>query len=248
MRPQTVLHYAHLAYKLSSYPALQDMMQQATPKLGFDYFAITHYVVDPLAEKIAELSSFPQRWTNMVRQLNVAPDGPVATACRSAAAGFPWAELPNKVKLTKKQLETLNAAHASGVGDCFIIPANIPSAISGSICFAVKDGQALPEKNFPAAQYIGCLAYEASLRISAQGCFPSPAPAGLSKRQLDCVLLVARGKSDWEIGKILKISKDTAHKHIQNAMGRLGVVTRTQLVVRALFDSHISFDDALNSK
>lgn len=67
----------------------------------------------------------------------------------------------------------------------------------------------------------------------------------LSKRQLECVILAARGKSDWEIGHVLNISKDTAHKHVQSAMQKLGVASRTQLAVRALYESMIRFSDII---
>jgi DNA-binding NarL/FixJ family response regulator len=70
-------------------------------------------------------------------------------------------------------------------------------------------------------------------------------PSGLTTRQLQCIILAARGKSDWEIGEVLNISKETAHKHVQTAMKRLGVVSRTQLAVRALYDSLIEFSDII---
>ena len=63
----------------------------------------------------------------------------------------------------------------------------------------------------------------------------------LTPRQRDCVVLVAQGKSDWEIGQLLGISESTVHKHIEDAKRRFGVSTRIQLVVRSLFDARLSF-------
>ena len=68
----------------------------------------------------------------------------------------------------------------------------------------------------------------------------------MTPRQLDCVMLVAQGKSDWEIGQVLGISESTVHKHIEDAKRRFGVCTRVQLVVRSLFDSQLSFTDEMN--
>lgn len=67
----------------------------------------------------------------------------------------------------------------------------------------------------------------------------------LTQRQLDCLLFVANGKSDWAIGKILGLSPATVHQHVGDAMRRYSVATRTQLVVRALFDSQICYNEAL---
>lgn len=57
----------------------------------------------------------------------------------------------------------------------------------------------------------------------------------LTSRQRDCLVLVARGKSDREIGAELGISDQTVHKHIEAAKKRYAVSTRMQLVVYALF-------------
>jgi LuxR family quorum-sensing system transcriptional regulator CciR len=58
-------------------------------------------------------------------------------------------------------------------------------------------------------------------------------------------VLVAQGKSDWDIAQLLGIASDTVHQHIEAAKRRYGVASRTQLVVRALFDSQITFADII---
>lgn len=68
-------------------------------------------------------------------------------------------------------------------------------------------------------------------------------PRALTPRQRDCVVLVARGKSDWEIGRLLGISESTVHKHVEDAKRRYGVTTRIQLVVLSLFEKRLSFAD-----
>jgi LuxR family quorum-sensing system transcriptional regulator CciR len=68
----------------------------------------------------------------------------------------------------------------------------------------------------------------------------------LSPRQLDCVILAGRGKSDRDVGQLLGISGQTVHQHMEEAKRRYGVATRQQLIVRALFDSQITFADLMN--
>jgi LuxR family quorum-sensing system transcriptional regulator CciR len=69
-----------------------------------------------------------------------------------------------------------------------------------------------------------------------------PVP-GLTDRQRDCLLWAARGKSDWEISRILGISHETVIQHLKQARERYGVGKRTLLAVHALFDGTISFLD-----
>jgi len=45
---------------------------------------------------------------------------------------------------------------------------------------------------------------------------------------------VAAGKSDWAIGRILKISDKTVNFHVENAKRKFGVGTRIQAVVAAM--------------
>jgi LuxR family quorum-sensing system transcriptional regulator CciR len=57
--------------------------------------------------------------------------------------------------------------------------------------------------------------------------FPAP-PAGLSRREIDCLKLVALGYSDIEIAATLGISKSTAHQHVEGGRKRLKAKSRAQ--------------------
>jgi len=71
---------------------------------------------------------------------------------------------------------------------------------------------------------------------SIAGCEAEPRPTtgGLTGREVECVYWVAHGKSDWDIGEILGISRSTVHFHVENAKKKFHVRTRVQLVVEAL--------------
>jgi len=112
----------------------------------------------------------------------------------------------------------------------------------------MKTGASLPLSSLAAAHYIGALAFDAAESLRA--CQSQQAPSGpqLTPRQRDCVVLVAQGKSDWEIGQLLGISESTVHKHIEDAKRRFCVSTRIQLVVRSLFDARLTFADVMVEK
>lgn len=56
----------------------------------------------------------------------------------------------------------------------------------------------------------------------------------LTGREREVVALVAMGKTNIEIGIVLKISSRTVQKHLENIFQKLGVETRTAVAVRAL--------------
>ena len=59
-------------------------------------------------------------------------------------------------------------------------------------------------------------------------------PMGLAPRELECLGLVARGFGDRKIADKLGISVSTAHEHVQRAMRRIGVRSRTEAVALAI--------------
>src|ERR1700704_1506786 len=58
----------------------------------------------------------------------------------------------------------------------------------------------------------------------------------LTSRELEVLTWVARGKSAWEIGKILQITKRTAAEHVKNIVRKLGAANRTQAAAMAVRD------------
>ena len=57
---------------------------------------------------------------------------------------------------------------------------------------------------------------------------------GLTARECDVLRLVIEGQSNKEIGRALSISEDTAKKHVQTILSKLGVSDRTQAAVKAV--------------
>jgi DNA-binding CsgD family transcriptional regulator len=57
---------------------------------------------------------------------------------------------------------------------------------------------------------------------------------GLTRREVEVLEWVARGKTNNEIGLILSISPRTASKHLEHIYTKLGVESRTAAVVQFL--------------
>jgi LuxR family quorum-sensing system transcriptional regulator CciR len=204
-----------------------------------------------LTGTVKEIGNYPEAWMATVKAREYISDDPVLMACQTSAAGFRWSNVPTLISLSKRQEHILSGAARAGLGDGFTIPVHIPGECAGSCSFAVRVGRSLREAALPMAQYIGCFAFEAARRLVREPTTHTrvrerSVSPGLTSRQLDCVVLVARGKSDGDAAQLLGISAETVHQHIETAKQRFGVATRTQLVVRTLFDNQLAFQDVIH--
>jgi len=58
-------------------------------------------------------------------------------------------------------------------------------------------------------------------------------PDTISQRETDCLHWAARGKTNWEIGQILKISENTVRYHLKKVFVKLGANSRSSAVTIA---------------
>lgn len=222
------------------------VLKAATRQLQFDHFALAQQVsakrLGPL-----RLSDFPDAWVDRLVASNLVADDPVLLACERTVTPFAWSNLPGLVPMTRRHHAYMADARAAGLTEGYTIPIHIPGEASGLVSFVTAGTAPLPQDSLPAAQYLACFAFEAARRLRA----PTAASAGpaaaqrLTQRQLDCLVLAARGKSNWVAGQLLGLSAGTVHKYLEAAKQRYGVSSRTELVVRALFDGQIAFADVM---
>lgn len=58
-------------------------------------------------------------------------------------------------------------------------------------------------------------------------------PGGLTQREMDCLKLVAQGKTDRQIAAALSIAVSTAHEYVENAKRKLVAASRPELAAVA---------------
>ncbi|HSX53781.1 MAG TPA: autoinducer binding domain-containing protein [Sphingomonas sp.] len=222
---------------------LGDTLSEIAERMGFAYFALTHHV-DPVASSAAiRLHNYPELWAEWFDANQLGATDPVHRASQGTHVGFAWSELDHMIRLTDCDNAVLDRARREGIGDGVTIPAHVPGEMSGSCSFAVRPDRDLPDDILPIAQLVGAFAFEAARRIGGQRLIVlDPVPA-LTARQRECVLWMARGKTDWEIAQILGVGHETVVEHLKQARERYDVPKRSLLAVRVLFDGQITFGE-----
>jgi len=222
---------------------LEGLLGDVTFELGFDHFALLdHASLGAPAAGLLRIDNYPEAWVEEFVSRGYAGDDPVHLASRRTNVGFGWGELGKLIRLEGSHRTILERSQLFGVGPGLTIPANVPGEPSASCSFAVRVGREIPAGRQHCASLIGAHALCAARRLR-----PAAAPQRphLSRRERQCLKLVALGKSDWEIAQILGLSAHTAHQYVKRARAAYDTVSRTQLVVYGLRDAWIGFEDAI---
>jgi LuxR family transcriptional regulator, quorum-sensing system regulator CciR len=228
---------------------LRRMMESITREMSFQSYALFQHVkhFSWTDKKLLAISNYSKGWLEYFFDNKFTKDDPVLMASHRTSVGFRFGEIPNLIRLSERQHEILAATRREGITDGFCVPSHIPGETNGTCTFIVRDARPLPETNLPMAQLVGSFAYEAGRRIQLAGVSIVNAPGKkLTTRQLECIVLIARGKTDWEIAKILGLHEQTVTDHVNAARTRCGVSRRTELVVHALYNGDLTFNDILN--
>ncbi len=170
---------------------------------------------------------------------------PALLACQRINTAFPWTEIPRLLpSLTGRQRIILSEAGRHGLRTGFTVPVGVMGEPHGC-CSFTRDTADLPSRwHCRTAALIGADAFREARRLYG---FPARAkilPA-LSDRKLECLQLLAIGKTDFEIGGILGLKVSTVRSYMALLRQDFDVYSRTQLAAEALRFGLISYDDAI---
>lgn len=224
--------------------ALQRLIEDAARELGFAFFALLHHASLELPGRgLVRIDTYPEGWADELVGEQLVGSDPVHHACRRTNIGFAWEQLPHFTPVGNAEREVLARARRFGIGDGFTVPINIPGEPPGSCTFAVRCGTDLPRERLLNAEQLGAHAFHAARRLAG---FPMRgACPRLSRRERQCLRLLAAGKTDWEIGTILGVSPETVRQYLKHARAAYGVASRAQLVACGLRDALVRFEDAI---
>jgi LuxR family transcriptional regulator, quorum-sensing system regulator CciR len=229
---------------------LENHLAAIVRDMGFDFYALMQRLDLRLHDRntVVALENYPDCFAELFVTSGLYRIDPVLIASERSVAAFEWSQVPSMIDLSSDQRWILETGAREGLSDGYTIPFHVPGEASGSCTFAVRPGRPLPRANLIMARIIGTFAFEAAYSIaqSKRAGDNSRTRTKLTNRQLQCIELVAKGKSDWEIGQILNLKEATVRGHVEDARTKYNVKRRVQLVLRAIQDGHLSWSDAMS--
>lgn len=227
--------------------------QDSLAQMGFRYFACCSHVNlgDPPPGAVV-LHNYPAPWVYSYAERNLHEQDPVFLRAERTILPFSWDAPDFRASLTSRQKQILREAADAGIDHGFTVPIPTPWVADShrASCSVVPDSGVISVRAYHAVQVMSVYLYDSARRQKALHVpfDPDLSTGGvLSLRERECLELAARGKSDWAISRLLRISQHTVHKHIEGAKRRLGVSTRVQAIVWAAQRREISLGDVAKS-
>lgn len=166
---------------------------------------------------------------------------PIHDVGRRRATPFFWTGPDFRQGLTAAQNRLLDELTDARLGPSVILPLKAPGVPTTCCGLCVEEGEPLDPAAVQMAHSLAVFAHASAGRLLASR--PPRHGARLTGRERQCLVLVARGKTDWDIGELLSLSERTVHHAIERAKRRFGVSTRVQAVVCAVHDGEITTDE-----
>jgi LuxR family transcriptional activator of conjugal transfer of Ti plasmids len=196
----------------------------------FAYLALPSIV----SKKPLVLSTYPPNWVaHYLRNHYERLDPIIAQALRNAEP-FRWGLDLSPTRPSPVQQEFLKEASEFGIRFGFTVPIHDGHGPVAALTFSVDqrrpDFERCIEKHARVLQLMA-MYFHAHVRrklvndLGADG-------VSLSRREYECLEWASKGKSAWEIGHILGISRYTVASYLESAKEKLGVRTVVQAAIQ----------------
>jgi LuxR family quorum sensing-dependent transcriptional regulator len=203
-------------------------------KFGFTDFLITD--MPPPSLKLDThviMSGWSSAWFERYMEQDFYAHDPMARRTRETLQPFFWDEVEVQSDDGAQAHRVMNEAADFGLKKGFSVP--IFGAEGEQSCVTMGGRQlSIPPRGREALHLMSVFAHNRARALRRNWQHPPATQTRLTAREREVLKWVARGKTDWEIGEILNISKETSYAHVKSSCRKLDAVTRTQAVVRAM--------------
>lgn len=221
---------------LSAAEDLQDFSKAMTDTAAALDLSCFAYLALPRTKtgKPRLISTYPSQWTAHYLRKNYQIIDPVVREALQTPEPFRWGiGLSSRITSMVEQKLFDEAAHF-GIRFGFTVPIHDGHGPIAALTFASDERGARFENRidkYGRVLQLMAMYFHAHARrklANARGI----AGIHLSPRELECLEWASRGKSAWETGRILGISRNTVAYYLENVKEKLGVRTVVQAVTR----------------
>lgn len=178
-------------------------------------------------------TTMPPAWFGHYRDQHYHTVDWVVQQARRSLVPFTWSGERDHAVLSPAQRRIMGEARAFGICAGLAIPIHGPQGQFALVSMTAERERDLAPLEHGMLLQAAALHYHAR-RVAAADTDADAPPVVLTAREAECLTWAAQGKSAWEIGCILAISRHTVQEHLTNAKRKLGCHTREHAVVKAV--------------
>lgn len=211
-------------------------LDSAVKSLGFDVYA--YYIIRPSRSfiNLRNKYTYQEAWVDQYYASNHNIHDVTVLRASTTSLPYSWEMVREDKNISQKQRTVFNEASEFGLTHGVSIPLHGPDEGLALLSLAGKMSPNEFEKIWKWHRVdfalLGAHVLEARLKLKAIN--NNEERRILTDRERECLTWTARGKTSWEVGKILKISEKTVLFHLANIHQKLEVHSKHQAVIKAL--------------
>lgn len=216
--------------------AVVDAMRQALKDFGIDHFCLNSFAnPGQRFDEVLLASRLPPGWVEVYIQENYVHYDPSQRHARRTVHPYEWKDAPYDCEREPKAREFIQRASDFKIHNGLVVPVPSPFGCVGQVFMGGHSPQ-LSMRHRPTLHLMALYAFHRVEQLAGRRACIST----LTTREKEVLAWAARGKTAWEVGEILHISRRTVNAHLQAAALKLGTLNKTQSVAVALREKLIS--------
>lgn len=212
--------------------SLGGAMSDAAAALHLSFFAYL-FLPRGQAKSPQLISNYPAEWTRHYLRSHYERLDPVILRALNQPDPFKWGLGIDYSTSSKQEQELFAEAARFGIRHGFTVPIHDDTGPIAAVTFAVDERRPSFERcirEHARVLQLMAIHFHSHARRKLT-CEPRVDGRPLSPRELECLEWASQGKSAWDIGQILGISRNTAADYLNNAKEKLGVRTVVQAAI-----------------
>ena len=200
------------------------------------------------------MTTFPESWQRRYFEREYHRSDPCISESLHRVTPVKWNQLGRRRELTHNETIVMDEAREHGLVHGLTVPVHGHAAEFGLISLVSGETQGEFDKLVAAyghQVHLMSIYLHDAIQEALIGQRPPQQTPKLTKREVECLVWTAQGKTSWEISLILDISESTVNFHLKNTMRKLGVYSKTHAVAKdtgprtdSTLGKPISFDRA----
>lgn len=213
----------------------------AAEALGFSGFGLFQMNSKRTFPPPLLLHRLPQRWVDFSIETSAYANSPIMKAVTCTHTPFFWSELGGLIKLEDRHRQYLHDAARLEMSVGLTVPIHPPGRPTGFVSFVGNDANKISPYVMPDAMFVATSAFQRATELRRHDLINSSSDLDAEDREI--LTLIGRGLTPATITATKGFSSRRIKETLHKATRRYGVASPTEVIVNALFERTIHFED-----